>query len=170
MKRLTLIIALVSILASGCAQQQPPITTFILVRHAEKANDGSKDPSLSEEGDQRAIELANVLGTTSVDAIYSTPFRRTESTVAPLAAAKSVKVATYQAMKGEEMDKIFNMHRGGTVVLSGHSNTTPWVASYFTGKEYPDFDDADYDNLIVLSIVEKGNAKAVWLNYGRPTP
>jgi hypothetical protein len=44
------------------------------------------------------------------------------------------------------------------------------VANYFLGAEtYPDFKDSDYDNIMVLSVIEKGNAIVTWLNYGVAT-
>ncbi len=71
-------------------------------------------------------------------------------------------------MKGEEMDRILDKYRGLTVVICGHSNTTPWVANYFLETtQYPSFEDSDYDNLIVLSVVAKGQTKATWINYGK---
>lgn len=166
MKKIFLACSLLSLLLVGCAQPQT-ITTFILVRHAEKADDGTKDPSLTADGAIRANELARVLSDAKIDAIYSTAYKRTRETVEPTAKAKGLSILAYESMKGDEMDRIFNAHKGGTVLISGHSNTTPWVVNYFLGKEtYPDFEDSDYDNIIVLSIVEKGNAKVTWLNYG----
>lgn len=147
---------------------QKPITTFILVRHAEKENDGTSNPNLSIEGKNRASNLANLLKETHVDAILSTPYKRTFSTVQPLAEAKKLTIETYEAMKDDEMDRILNKYKGLTVVICGHSNTTPWTVNYFLGTaEYPPFEDSDYDNLIILDVVEKGQAKATWLNYGK---
>jgi len=70
-------------------------------------------------------------------------------------------------MKGEEIDAMLQKFPGGTIVISGHSNTTPWVANYLTGKdgEYKDFSDSDYDNILVLDVIEKGKAKVTWLTY-----
>jgi broad specificity phosphatase PhoE len=150
-----------------------PITTFILIRHAEKASAGemskgmdTKDPELSEAGRQRALRLAAMLKETKVDAIYSTNYKRTMSTVTPLATAKGITILTYEPKKSEVVDEMLKEYAGGTVVICGHSNTTPWMANYLTGKdELKDFDDSDYDNVLLVEVLEKGKAKVVWLKY-----
>ncbi|MBN8650467.1 MAG: histidine phosphatase family protein [Cytophagales bacterium] len=143
------------------------ITTVILVRHAEKGTDDPKDPELSEAGKQRAQHLAQVLKEIKVDAIYSTPYKRTRNTVTPLAEAKGVSVLNYNPSKKEEIDQMLQKFAGGTIVIAGHSNTVPDLANYLTGKtEFHNFDDSDYDNLLVVTVVEKGkNAKVIWLTY-----
>jgi broad specificity phosphatase PhoE len=119
------------------------------------------------DGAIRASDLVRLLLETKLDAIYSTPYKRTQETVTPIAEAKGLSVLSYEPMKGEVMDSLLNVHNGGTVLVSGHSNTTPWVANYFLGAEsFPNFEESDYDNVMVLSIIEKGNAKVTWLNYG----
>lgn len=170
MKKFAIAICLLGAVLIGCAQPKDKITTLILVRHAEKENDGTKDPGLTAEGKARAADLVKILGETKIDAIYSTNYKRTRSTVQPLAAAKGISILTYDPMKGEEMDKILQAHAGATIVICGHSNTTPWVANYLLDKEeLADFKDSDYDNLIILSVLEKGHAQVTWLNYGNPT-
>ena len=143
------------------------ITTVILVRHAEKGTDDPKDPDLSEAGKQRAQHLAQVLKETKVDAIYSTPYKRTRNTVTPLAEAKGIAVLSYDPSKKLEIDEMLQKFAGGTIVIAGHSNTVPGLANYLTGKtEFQNFDDSDYDNLLVVTVVEKGkNTKVVWLTY-----
>ncbi len=147
--------------------QAQPVTTFILVRHAEKGDDGTKDPDLTEAGIIRAESLANLLKETKVDAIYSTAFKRTSNTVAPLSLAKNIPVQGYEAFKGDEIDKMLKQHAGGTVAIVGHSNNIPWIANYLTGKEtYKDFEDSDYNNVFIVSVFKKGKiASVVWLNY-----
>ncbi len=58
-------------------------------------------------------------------------------------------------------------HEGGTVVISGHSNNIPWIANLLLGREeFKDYDDADYGNVLIVSVVEKGKIAAVtWLSY-----
>ncbi len=142
-------------------------TTFILVRHAEKGDDGTKDPDLTETGNARAKRLAFLLGKTQVDAIYSTTYKRTRHTVAPLATSKGISVTEYDAFKAEAIDKMLNKHHGGTVVISGHSNNIPWIANYLTGEQtYKDFADTEYENVLIVTVIEKGkNTKVVWLSY-----
>lgn len=141
-------------------------TTFILVRHAEKGTDDPRDPDLSDAGKQRAQLLANLLKETKVDAIYSTPYKRTKNTVGPLALAKSLEIGS-MGVKMEEIDALLKKHEGGTIVLAGHSNTIPGIANYLTGtQDYKNFDDSDYDNILIVTVIEKGkNAKVVWLSY-----
>jgi 2,3-bisphosphoglycerate-dependent phosphoglycerate mutase len=165
MKRLFVLIIFISA-ASACFSQNA-ITTFILVRHAEKMADGSKDPELSEAGKKRAEALAVLLAQTKLDAIYSTKFKRTEMTATPLAKALSLPIQNYDGAKMEEIDAILQKHAGGTVLVVGHSNTTPAIVNYLTGKsEYKNFDDSDYGNLVIVSVTEKGKqVKVTWLRY-----
>lgn len=146
---------------------QNSITTIVLLRHAEKAADGTKDPDLTEAGKKRAESLVKLLASTKIDAVYSTSFKRTQNTVAPLAQAHSLSILSYDGSKMEEIDDILTKFNGGTIVLSGHSNTTPAIINYLTGHkdEFKTFDDADYGNLIIVSVVKKGEAKVTWLRY-----
>ena len=152
---------------SVTSYSQQPITTFILTRHAEKGDDGTKDPDLTQAGKDRAQLLINMLKEIKVDAIYSTAYKRTRNTVIPLAQEKGLILSEYEAFKTDEIDKMLNKYAGGTIVISGHSNNIPWIANYLTGKEeYKTFEDTDYANLIVVTVLEKGKAtKVTWLNY-----
>ncbi|MBI3218407.1 MAG: histidine phosphatase family protein [Bacteroidetes bacterium] len=165
MKRLFILIIFAA--ATYPCLSQNTMTTFILVRHAEKMADGSKDPELSEAGKKRAEALSVLLAQTKLDAIYSTKFKRTEMTATPLAKSLSLSIQNYDGAKMEEIDAMLQKHAGGTVLVVGHSNTTPAIVNYLTGKsEYKNFDDADYGNLIIVSVVEKGKqVKVTWLRY-----
>lgn len=166
MKKLALLCSIL-VLATTFTVAQKQITTFILVRHAEKGDDGTNDPDLKPEGVERAARLTQMLAETFVEAIYSTAFKRTLSTVAPLAAAKNLEVKIYDAFKEAEIEKMIRKHSGGTVVVSGHSNNIPWIANLLIGKEqYQPFKDNEYGNLLVVSVAEKGKvAKVTWLTY-----
>jgi 2,3-bisphosphoglycerate-dependent phosphoglycerate mutase len=163
MKKRLLVFSFFILITATWAQE---ITTIILIRHAEKISDGSKDPDLTDAGKARALRLADVLKDTKVDAIYSTAFKRTQNTVAPLALSKGLSLLPYQAMKGEAIDEMIKNFAGKTILICGHSNTTPWTINYLLGKEeYKDFADSDYDNLVIVSLTEKGKGKITWLTY-----
>jgi broad specificity phosphatase PhoE len=165
MKRAFLVIVVFILVGEAFAQKK--LTTFILVRHAEKALDGSKNPSLTEAGQLRAHKLVTLLEKTPIDAIYSTNYQRTQQTVAPLAKSKGVNIITYEASGKEAMDKIMLEHTGHTVVICGHSNNIPAIANYLTTSDkFKDFADDEYGNLLIISISEIGQAASVtWLSY-----
>ena len=59
-----------------------PVTTVILIRHAEKVIDpNNPDPDLSPAGQARAQELVRMFGDAGINAIYATQYKRTQQTV-----------------------------------------------------------------------------------------
>ena len=154
-------------LTIGDALAQEQITTFILLRHGERSDEAGNDPDLSEAGKARATRLAEMLSKASIQAIYSTSYKRTRNTVSPLAKAKGLEILPYETLTGEPLDKMLKDHAGGTVVISGHSNTIPWTANYLIGKEqFKNFADDDYKNFLVVSVLKKGSVTNItWLTY-----
>ena len=167
-KLLPLLFTLLTVAA--LAQEKREVTTLILVRHAEKADDGTKDPPLSEAGKERTRALVNLLRETPVDVIYTTPYNRTRETVAPLAILKGKTLREYKPHDWDELQKIIKENKGKTIVMAGHSNTTPWVARVLTGNDYPDWKDDDYNNVLIVSVVGEREANVVWLTYGDEIP
>lgn len=127
-------------------------TTFILVRHAEKQDDGTSDPSLNEAGKVRANTLATMLSDQEIVALYSTPFKRTKETLTPLSNQIGVGITEYDPFsKKEWLEGLAKQHEEGTVVIAGHSNTIPFLANALLGKDnFAQFDESDYSNLIVI--------------------
>ena len=70
-----------------------PVTTVIIIRHAEKIIDpNNPDVDLSPAGQARAQELARMFGDAGVNAIYATQYKRTQETVKPLADKLGLRV------------------------------------------------------------------------------
>jgi 2,3-bisphosphoglycerate-dependent phosphoglycerate mutase len=163
----TLLIFVFLLLAEAIQAQTNQITTFILVRHAEKADDGTTDPDLKPEGIERARRLGSLLKNTSIDAIYSTKYKRTKNTVSVLAGEKGLDVQVYESVKPEFIDELLARYSGKTILVGGHSNTTPQIANLLLGKEeFKTFPDSEYGNILIISVVEKANVvKIVRLNY-----
>jgi 2,3-bisphosphoglycerate-dependent phosphoglycerate mutase len=160
-----LFIALLICLANVCYSQENELTTLILIRHAEKEKDGSKDPVLSADGVRRAERLCHIFEKTQIDAVYSTDYNRTRQTVSPLAKIKNVPVDLYTVDPASNyVDKILETMRGKTVLICGHSNTIPSIVNKFRGeKEVEDFPDTEYNNILILVIDKNQHATVTWL-------
>jgi len=59
----------------------------VVVRHAERAEDGTDDPPLTEGGADRARRLAERLSTSPASVLCATAYRRTQATATPTATA-----------------------------------------------------------------------------------
>ena len=146
-----------------------PITTVILVRHAEKKIEpNNPDPDLSPEGVERAQEITRVFCDAGVNAIYATQFKRTQQTVKPLADRTTVPITLLDANQTDELVKRIQTDlRGKTVFIAGHNNTVPTIISMLSGETYPVIPENEYDNLFVVTIYRFGKAKVVKLKYGK---
>lgn len=137
---------------------KPGATTIILVRHAEKdTTPGVEDPVLTEAGVTRALRLAVMLKDAGVDTIYSSEFRRTKATVAPLSAKIGISTEVVAAgdMSGL-VERLKALHGGETVVVSGHSNTLPAIMRALGVTPTPRIADRDYDGLYVVTLGADG--------------
>ena len=145
-----------------------PVTTVILVRHAEKKIEpNNQDPDLSPEGVERAVEIARVFGESGINAIYATQFKRTQQTVKPLADHIAVPISLLDSSQTDQLvERIQTDLRGKIVFVAGHNNTVPAIASKLGGETYPVIPESEYDNLFVVTIYRFGKAKVVKLKYG----
>ena len=146
-----------------------PVTTVILVRHAEKKIEpNNPDPDLTPEGLERAQEIARVFGEAGINAIYATQLKRTQQTVKPLSDRTGVPVTVVEASKPDEIvQRIQTTNRGQTVFVAGHNNTVPAIVSSLSGDTYPLIPESEYDNLYIVTIYRFGKAKVVKLRYGK---
>jgi 2,3-bisphosphoglycerate-dependent phosphoglycerate mutase len=146
-----------------------PVTTVILVRHAEKNTEpNNQDPDLSPAGFERAQEIARVFGESGVNAIYATQFKRTQQTVKPLADRTRAPVSLLDANQTDELvRRIQTDHRGQTVFIAGHNNSVPAIVSTLSGDTYPLIPESEFDNFFIVTIYRFGKAKVVKLKYGQ---
>lgn len=149
-------------------------TTMIFVRHAEKALEPADDPGLSAAGQARAAELARQLVDADVvagiDAIYSTPYRRTIETAQPVADALGLEVNHYNPDDNEAvLNRILKSHKGKIILVVGHSNTlAPLMAELGASKKVPAIAENEYDNIYVVAIPWFGKTKTIRLRFGEP--
>lgn len=129
----------------------PNATTYILVRHAEKAG-SEKEAMLLEEGMLRAERLANRFRNLPIKAVYSSDFTRTQMTAAPTANRHKLEVTNYDPGQLDSLVlKLRDAHKEGAVLVVGHSNTTPKLANLLVGREvFQEFDESDYASYFVV--------------------
>ena len=160
LRRLMVLIAAVAIAgcASGHRAAQTTGAVFVLVRHAEKASDDPKDPSLSEIGQTRAARLAVILE--RMDAVYATRYRRTQLTAAQVAAANGLTTSTYDAAMPVEAfaRKLRVAHPHDRVLVVGHSNTVSQIAASLCDCNVEPLRDDEYDRMITVRIGGDGKA------------
>jgi 2,3-bisphosphoglycerate-dependent phosphoglycerate mutase len=149
-----------------------PLTTVIIVRHAEKnIEPNNPDPDLSAAGQARAQELVRMFGAAGVNAIYATQYKRTQQTVKPLADNLGLPVTIVDAKKTQDLvNEILTAHRGQTVFVSGHNNTVPEIAGALGGGNFPVIPENEFDNMFVVTIYKFGHAKVVKIKYGSASP
>lgn len=167
-KNLSLLLLLLFVFVEFAhARQSTDLTTFILVRHAEKVDD-SADPDLSDEGYARAERLAEMLSRISFDAVYSSDRIRTRETVRAIADQHGLEILSYEPHNPEaEVGRLLASNIGKTVLVSGHSNTTPFFANELLGGEHfkDKFDESDYGNLLIITIDNEGESKLLHLRF-----
>jgi len=147
-KRFALCCFLVGLALSSSFSQ----STVFIVRHAEKADD-SKDAELSEAGRARAEALANTLRDAKISAIYTTEFKRTQQTAAPLAKSLGLTVTTLPTANQAALVAQLRTSTGNSLVV-GHGNTIPDIIKSLGISEPINISERDYDNLFVVVLGE----------------
>jgi phosphohistidine phosphatase SixA len=146
-----------------------PLTTVVLVRHAEKnIEPNNPDPDLAPAGLERAQEIARSFGNAGVNVIYATQFKRTQQTVKPLSDRTGVPVTLLDANKTDELvQQVQTSQRGKTIFVAGHNNSVPAIVSALSGESFPLIPESEYDNLFIVTIYRFGKAKVMTLKFGK---
>ncbi|MBF03506.1 MAG: hypothetical protein CMP76_09440 [Flavobacterium sp.] len=141
-----------SILMAQNANYEPIVTKIILVRHAEKMLDGSKDPELTTEGKQRAERLRFLLSDINVNQIFSSPYKRTKNTVAPVAASKNITIEIYNPKDPNFSTYLWSKVKGETAIVVGHSNSIPALVNQLIGKDkFKELTEDVYSKIWILT-------------------
>lgn len=167
MKKLLFLFALILLTSPYLTAQNSVLNkdaaTLIFVRHAEKADDGTRNPPLTKEGEARAVRIMKMLkkAYTRVDAVYSTPYKRTELTAEPTAKEFGVEVQKYDPRAPNVFVKsLVKDHPGEVVLIVGHSNTTPFLVNLVLGQDkFKQLDESAYNEVFVVTSSDVGKGK-----------
>ncbi len=130
-----------------------PNTTYYLIRHAEKdRSDASEtDPVLTDAGMDRAALWADFFNTIPLDQVYSTDYKRTRQTVQYVANIAQLPIQSYDPNTLINQ-AFFDKTAGQSVLICGHSDTTPMLVNQMIGEEkYPKMEDSDNTSLYVVT-------------------
>jgi phosphohistidine phosphatase SixA len=176
------LVLLVHLAAARPAAAQQVI---FLVRHAERAETPAQpaaaaapapstaashgmmmpdDPPLSPAGEQRAARLATMLVRSGIKAIYTTEFRRTRQTAAPL--AERLKVAPVMSAARDPGPLVARLAKTQVPALVvGHADTLPGLIKALGVAGPVTIGDNDYDDLFLVIRGAAGKATLVRLKY-----
>ncbi len=141
------------------AQQTYNKLTIILLRHAEKdkaEEEITPDPKLAPAGNARALKLEEILEKYKPDAVFSSQFKRTRSTIMPFARNRKMMIQIYNHKDLKEIAAIATAGNFKRIVIVGHNSTTPALTNILIGQEkYKALDESEYDKIFVVRIKRK---------------
>lgn len=146
--------------------RKPGVSRIILVRHCEKST-GETDPGLTAKGEARALALAQALEEETVDVIYSTPYRRTQATVKPLASARNLDVAIIQGTNDAAFARhLLEDHKGQSVVIASHINVIPELVKLLGVRERVTLDEGAYGDMFIVDVDPRGRSTLIRSRFG----
>ncbi|MDX1626787.1 MAG: phosphoglycerate mutase family protein [Wenzhouxiangellaceae bacterium] len=170
-RSLSLSILLVMVFAAGFSPATAG-TLVVVVRHAEKAAPEG-DPELTLEGRRRAEALARTVSGLELDAIYSTPYRRTLDTAAPASSQTGLPIReqpigdrSLEEWVAAEAERIVAENPDGSVLVVGHSNTVPLIVAALCGCDAGSIADDEYDAFFVVHAETVGRGEMIRVRYG----
>jgi broad specificity phosphatase PhoE len=162
-KYLLLIVFAFSTIASFAQEKEDEVTTYYLIRHAEKnrTDTTNKDPNLTFKGLKRADKWAEVLASANINMVYTTDYNRTKETAQPTASKNGLRLYVYNPRKMYDAGFKYNT-KGKNVLVVGHSNTTPFFANKILGKNvYKQIEDDNNSNLYIVTVSKSGATSVV---------
>ncbi|KVX03337.1 SixA phosphatase family protein [Shewanella frigidimarina] len=137
---------------------------IFIVRHAEKL--AGKDPSLSAQGQLRALRLAKVLSSTHLDKVYTTDYNRTRETATAVTQDQQLDLSVYDPRNMAAFTQ-YLLTQQGSILVVGHSNTsTDLVEGLGAEKQIPIADASEFDRLYVVTLnANKQMVSTVLLRY-----
>ena len=131
------------LLSWSCLAEQQ---NWYFIRHFEKQQ--GSDPHLTETGALQAQALVTALTNTTLSQIYSTQYKRTLESAAPLAAERGLDITLYDPAQLTLLAE--QISQQNNVLVVGHSNTTAQIIRLM-GGQLADLTEADYGQLFILT-------------------
>ncbi len=143
-----------------------PVVVY-LVRHAEKADDGTDDPPLALAGQIRVRILQGLLADARLTHVYTTDWRRTRETAQPIAESAGLETVVYDPRAPDSLARLIRATPGRHLVV-GHSNTTPALVSALGGDPSGPIHEMEYNRLYIVAILPGASPVVSLLRFGEP--
>lgn len=163
MKKLLLFFFVITLAIPLSAQENVESSTFYFIRHAEKdrSDPNNRNPHLTDAGKARADRWSEVLQNISFDRVYSTEYNRTMETARPTANRHGIDVISIYDPRNLDGKAFIENNKGLTVLVVGHSNTTPLFVNAILGSnKYAQIDDNNNGNLYIVMVSAKGEVSS----------
>lgn len=152
------IISSLILISSACNNQlkedqsvKENTSSIFLVRHAEKADDGTKDPPLTAAGEARAQRLSLMLKNKNITQVFSSDYKRTRFTASPTAEMANTTVQLYDPRDPKGFAEMLEKLSGQNILVVGHSNSTPTLANTIMDDEiFIKYEESEYSNIIEI--------------------
>ncbi len=132
MPLIALLAALLATLTACATTAPPPEPVYFVMRHLHTPA-GEHDPDLTAEGQRHAALLANWFGVEALEAIYVSPYKRSQQTAAPLAARLGLIPVFYDP--ADTPGLLARVRQGPfPALIVGHSNTVPDIIEQLGGE------------------------------------
>jgi broad specificity phosphatase PhoE len=137
---------------------------IFIVRHAEKLD--GKDPSLSAQGQLRALRLAKVLSSTPLTKVFTTDYNRTRETATAVSQDQQLNLSVYDPRDMAVFTQQLLTQQGNILVV-GHSNTSTDLVERLSAEKQRPIDDAsEFDRLYIVTLNQnKQMVSCVLLRY-----
>ncbi len=149
-KRALLGLGLAGLAACSLPVPPQPGPDFYVVRHFDKAADGSADPGLSAEGQRRAQALSTMFGDRPPAVIYVTNTRRARETAAPIAARLQLEPRVYDPRDTAGLVSDLQKDPNPALIV-GHSNTVPDIVAALGGQRPGPIAETEYGTIYHVS-------------------
>jgi phosphohistidine phosphatase SixA len=163
--RILIFLFAICFIGNAIANDADKTHTLYLVRHAEKQQDGSRDPELTAAGKKRSQQLANWFQDKDIKDIWSSDYKRTRDTAKPSLLLLGLELSIYDPGNQAALVKQLLVNQRNALIV-GHSNTIPELARMLCNCVISDMEESEYDRLIVITAANsKTQVKTLQQNH-----
>ncbi|MEZ4888079.1 MAG: YHS domain-containing (seleno)protein [Chitinophagales bacterium] len=149
--------------------QEATTTTFYIVRHTETNTNAIGEVSLSNLGQQRAKDLAEMLQSETINAIYTSYNTCDKETAKDVAKNKRIIINTYDSQQIESfLQRILQQRKGQNILIVGNLEVITTILQNLSQSFSPSsINQMDYSTLFEVSITDDNTTQITRIQYSQ---